>query len=78
MPKTPSVLLREELVKYGYELLDVYRYRDRDLVRLLDKQSGRVIIYESKKHIDELNTVDEIKSVVSEIINYVKGRRSER
>lgn len=76
MPKTPSILLKNELIKYGYELLDVYRYRDRDLVRLLDKHSGKVIIYESKKHIDELNTADEIKSIVSEIINYVKGKRS--
>lgn len=76
MPKNPSVMLRIELAKHGFELLDIYRYRDRDLVRFLDKQSGKVILFESKKHIDELNTIDEVRSVVSEIANYVKAKRS--
>ncbi|MEM4432183.1 MAG: hypothetical protein QXO78_05525 [Desulfurococcaceae archaeon] len=76
MPKNPSVIFREELAKHGYELLDIYRYRDRDIVRFLDKNSGRVLLYESKKHIDELNTIDEVRSIVSEIMNYIRTRKS--
>ncbi|MEM1661761.1 MAG: hypothetical protein QXT88_01825 [Desulfurococcaceae archaeon] len=76
MPKNPSVIFREELAKHGYELLDIYRYRDRDIVRFLDKNSGRVLLYESKKHIDELNTIDEVRSIVSEIMNYIRTKKS--
>lgn len=76
MPKNPSVIFREELAKHGYELLDIYRYRDRDIVRFLDKNSGRVLFYESKKHIDELNTIDEVRSIVSEIMNYIRTKKS--
>lgn len=75
MPKSPSVLLKLELSKHGYEVLDIYEFRDKDVIRVKVKSTGKVFLYESKKHVKELNRVDELKALVSDIVSYVKQKK---
>lgn len=75
MPKSPSILLKLELNKHGYEVLDIYEFRDKDLIRVKIKSSSKVFLFETKKHVKELNRTEEVKTLVSEILNYVKQRK---
>lgn len=68
MPKTPSVILREELRKHGLELLDVYCFKDHDIIRVYNKQSGKVSLYQTKRKINTLTSRDELLSIVMDIL----------
>ncbi|MEM4717607.1 MAG: hypothetical protein QXE81_02470 [Desulfurococcaceae archaeon] len=68
MPKTLSVILREELRKHGIELLDIYCFRDYDLIRVYNKQAGKVFLYQTKNKISSLPSRDELVSVVIDIV----------
>ncbi|MEM1639050.1 MAG: hypothetical protein QXJ69_03100 [Desulfurococcaceae archaeon] len=67
MPKNPVVTLREELRKHNIELLDVYSFREHDIIRLYDKQSRKVILHKSKRKISSLLSREEIINFISEI-----------
>ncbi|RLG81419.1 MAG: hypothetical protein DRO13_01230 [Thermoprotei archaeon] len=75
MPKTPSVILREELSRMGYELLDIYQYRDRDIIRIKHRMSGKIFLYETKRHVRDLVSRDEIRELASSIAEYYESRR---
>jgi hypothetical protein len=68
MPKTPSVLLREELAQRNIELLDIYSFKDRDIIRARDKLTGRIIMYVSKRKVSTLTSKDEIVKLVEEML----------
>lgn len=71
MPKNPVAILREELRKHNIELLDVYSFREHDVIRLYDKQSRRVVLHKSKRKVNSLPSREEIISLVSEIIKSI-------
>lgn len=71
MVKSRTELLRAELERLGFELLDIYSYRDSDYLRVRHKLTGNVIIYESKRKINTLTTVDDFKSLSQDIARKV-------
>ncbi len=74
MPKTPSVLLRMALEKRQIELLDIYHSKEKDLIRVKDKLTGKVILYESKRHVRDLTGAEEIEKLVDEIEKALKSK----
>ncbi|MEM0380315.1 MAG: hypothetical protein QXX35_04510 [Desulfurococcaceae archaeon] len=76
MPKTPSVILRIELSKKGFELLDVYFTKEGDIIRYKDTSSGRVYLYFSKKHVRDFIQRDEIVNLVNELVNNARSEKS--
>jgi hypothetical protein len=68
MPKNPAVLLREELSKHNIEVLDIYSFREHDVIRLYDKQARRVVLYKNKRKVNSLLYREEIANYVAEII----------
>ena len=68
MPKNPVVVLREELAKHNIELLDVYSYRDRDVIRILDRQAGKVKLYISKRKINSAVSKEDINGIVVDLL----------
>ncbi|MEM0378378.1 MAG: hypothetical protein QXP68_01800 [Thermosphaera sp.] len=72
MPKNPTILLSDELSKHGFELLDVYHGRDGDVIRALEKTSGRVVILKSKMPISSATSREEISSIAEEIVKKAK------
>ena len=73
MPRNPSVLLREELDKLNIELLDIYSFREHDVIRVLSKTTGRVILYTSKRKVNTLTTREDVVKLVEEISRQVRG-----
>ncbi len=68
MPKTPSVLLKEEMFKKGLDLLDIYHHRDGDIIRFKNRLTGKVYLYISKKHVRDLVDVGELKKLIEELV----------
>jgi len=66
MPRLSSY--REALEKLGLKQLDVYRYRDRDVIRVLRLVDQKVFVIELPKHREELS--------LEEFINYVRNKLS--
>jgi hypothetical protein len=75
MPKTPSVILRNELEKRQIELLDIYHLKDKDIIRVKDKLSGKVFLYESKTFVRDMDR-DAIVKLADNIQGVVRGRKS--
>jgi hypothetical protein len=73
MPRNPSVLLREELDKLNIELLDIYSFREHDVIRVRSKTTGRVILYTSKRKVNTLATREDVVKLVEEISRQVRG-----
>lgn len=67
MPKNPAELLRRELEKLNVELLDIYTFRDLDVIRAYSKQTGKVIVYKSKRKITTLASQEDVKNLAVEI-----------
>ena len=59
---------KEALEKIGLKQLDVYRYKDRDVLRLQRVQDGKVFIVELPKHREEMS--------IEEFLNIVKSKIS--
>ncbi len=59
---------KEALEKLGLKQLDVYRYKDRDVLRVLRLADQRVFVVELPKHREELS--------LEEFINYVRNKLS--
>ncbi len=74
MPKTPSIILRNELEKRQIELLDIYHLKDKDIIRVKDKLSGRVFLYESKTFVRDMDN-NTIAKLADNIQSVVRGRR---
>ncbi|MET1159900.1 MAG: hypothetical protein ABWW65_02970 [Thermoprotei archaeon] len=78
MPKTPSVIVREELWKRGYELLDIYHYKDKDILRVKHRGTGKVFLYEIRKHVRDLTNREEIINLVNSIISFFEENISKK
>ncbi len=72
MPKTPSIILREKLYSKGYELLDIYHLKDKDIIRLKNRITNKVYLYESKKHVRDLISDKDIDKLVNNILETIK------
>jgi len=61
-------MYRKALEKLGLKQLDVYRYKDKDVIRTLRVQDGRIFIVELPKHREEMS--------IEEFINYIRSKTS--
>ncbi|WP_434731510.1 hypothetical protein WLZ34_00920 [Thermogladius sp. KZ2Tp1] len=66
MPKSPVVILREEARKRGVEVLDIYSFKEVDLVRA--RVGNKVIVAESAKKVSTLTTKDEVVKFVEDLL----------
>lgn len=76
MPKSPTIILKNMLVeKTSYELLDIYRYRNYDLIRVKDKASNKVYLVKLEKHVTDLATKDDFNKALEQILKQVKEKK---
>lgn len=68
MPKNPVELLKRELRKRQFELLDVYSFRDYDVLRVLSKPRNKVLLYKSSRKINTIASSREIEEFASTIV----------
>lgn len=68
MPKNPVELLKRELRKRQFELLDVYSFRDYDVLRVLNKPRNKVLLYKSSRKINTIASSREIEEFASTIV----------
>jgi len=71
MPKNPTEVLREELRKFNIELLDIYSFKDHDVIRAYNKQVGKVILYRSKRKVNAITSREEATNLALEIVKQV-------
>lgn len=67
MPKSKTELLRVELEKVGLELLDVYSFKDTDYIRVKYKLGMNVVIYESKRKVNTLTSIEDVRALALDI-----------
>ena len=72
MPKSLTEVLKRDLSKHGIELLDIYVFEKKDLLRVLDKKTNRVVLYLLPKKLSSLTSIDDIKNLGSEIVKNVQ------
>ena len=72
MPKSPTILLKEELKKRSYELLDIYRFRDRDLIRLRNILTGEVHLITSEKYVSDITSHDDLVEFVNRLLSKIE------
>lgn len=68
MPKNIVILLRKVLNTQNLELLDVYRFKDSDYIRVRDKFTGKIYIHKLKMQLRQVTSLDELKIIVEEIL----------
>jgi hypothetical protein len=57
---------KEALERMGLKQLDVYRYKDKDVVRAIRIQDGKVFLIELPKHREEMS--------VEEFVSFIKTK----
>jgi hypothetical protein len=67
MVKSLTEVLRRELSTQGLELLDIYVFRDKDVLRLLNKRTNSVHFYVMSKKLSSLTSSEDVKNFVLEI-----------
>jgi hypothetical protein len=67
MVKSLTEVLRRELSTQGLELLDIYVFRDKDVLRLLSKRTNSVHFYVMSKKLSSLTSSEDVKNIVLEI-----------
>ncbi len=72
MPKSLTEVLKRDLSKHGIELLDIYVFEKKDLLRVLDKKTNRVVLYLLPKKLSSITSIDDIKNLGSEIVKNVQ------
>ncbi len=72
MPKSPTILLKEELKKRSYELLDIYRFKDRDLIRLRNILTGEVHLITSEKYVSDITSHDDLVEFVNRLLSKIE------
>jgi VIT1/CCC1 family predicted Fe2+/Mn2+ transporter len=55
------------LEKLGLKQLDVYRYKDKDVIRVLRTQDNKVFLVELLKHREEMSVEDYINLIKTKI-----------
>jgi len=73
MPKTPSVVLREKLRLHNLELLDIYQFKDKDIIRYKDRGTNKVYLYFSGKRVRDLVDPKELDILVSELVKHARS-----
>jgi len=73
MPKTPSVILKEKLRLHNLELLDIYHFKDKDIIRYKDRATNKVYLYLSKKHVRDLIDSKELDTLVDELVKHARS-----
>ncbi len=68
MARSKYTKYKDALEKMGLKQLDVYRYSDKEVVRVLRLSDGRVFVIELPKKRDEMS-IDEFVKVVKEAIS---------
>jgi len=63
MARSKYTKYRDIIEKMGFRELDVYRYRDKDVIRIQRLTDGKVFVIELPKHRDEM-TLDEFKNFI--------------
>jgi len=71
MVKSPTEMLREELRKLGLELLDVYSFKDYDIIRIHDKRVNKVILYKSRQKVNTITSKEDASKLANEVSRYV-------
>ncbi len=77
MPKTPSVILKNMLAQTQYELLDIYRFKDHDLVRVKNTSTNKVYLVRLEKHVNDLVSEEDFKKTVEQILSEVRKLEEE-
>jgi hypothetical protein len=72
MPKSLTEILKRELSIRELELLDIYTFKKKDVLRILDRKTGRVLLYETTKKISSLASIDDVKTLVAEVAKVLK------
>jgi len=72
MPKSLTEVLKRNLSKHGIELLDTYIFKKKDLIRVLDRRTNRVVLYELPKRLSSITSVDDIKNLGLEIVKNIQ------
>lgn len=76
MPKSPTIILKNMLAeKTPYELLDIYRYKNYDLIRIKDKASNKVYLVKLEKHVTDLATEEDFNKALEQILKQVKEKK---
>jgi len=73
MPKRPIEILREEAVKKGVSILDVYSFKEVDVVRL--KLGERVVLAYSNRKLTTLTSREEATKFIEELLKQVESKR---
>ncbi|MEM0371290.1 MAG: hypothetical protein QXG46_01595 [Ignisphaera sp.] len=58
---------KASIEKLGFKQLDIYRLKDRDIVRLMRKSDGKVYLVELPRHIEDMSLEEFIEQVTSKI-----------
>ncbi|MCS7111836.1 MAG: hypothetical protein N3D82_02795 [Ignisphaera sp.] len=66
MPR--HTVYRKMLEKLGLKQLDVYRYKDRDVIRALKIVDNKILLIELPRHREEMST--------EEFTNYIRSKIS--
>ncbi len=74
MPKRVVVKLRIELAKRGLRLLDVYRFKNRDFLRVLNLANRRVMLVESPLQLASIASSDDLAKVVEAVAQASKEK----
>jgi len=73
MPKAPSIVLREKMRVHNLELLDIYHFKDKDIIRYKDRSANKVYLYFSKKHVRDLVDSKELDALVDELVKHARS-----
>ncbi|RLG82717.1 MAG: hypothetical protein DRO40_06910 [Thermoprotei archaeon] len=71
MPKTPSVLLKQELAKKQLELLDIYRFKTHDIIRVRHSMTNKVYLVKVEKHVSDIASEKDLDEIVKKIYEAV-------
>ncbi|MEM3163109.1 MAG: hypothetical protein QXN38_01760 [Desulfurococcaceae archaeon] len=74
MPKQAIAKLKIELAKRNLRLLDVYKFKNKDLLRVLDLASRKVLLIEPPLQLTNIASSDDLAKVVERVIQALKEK----
>lgn len=66
-------MLKEELEKLNIELLDIYSFKDHDVIRAHNKQSGEISLYKSRQKVSTITSREDASKLALEIVKSFKS-----
>ncbi|MEM1541913.1 MAG: hypothetical protein QW101_02895 [Ignisphaera sp.] len=64
---TKSTRYKESLEKLGFKQIDIYRLKERDVVRLMRKSDGKVYLVDLSRHIEEMSLEEFLEHVTNKV-----------